>query len=251
MDHVNKKLDPRGPRARRGKGESFPVSQIEGKIFFIEWIRFLYQARSFRAEGLICPVKIDDIYSGDIIPINLGRPIQIDLFPCMARISRIVVPEYLHPVTQRGVRSLAIFQNDEQRRSYLDYWDRQAEPFEVEILAWCLLTNHVPFIAVAKKEDSLAPAFGEGHRRYTRMKNFRGGVRGYLFQGRFSSWVGDEPHLLAATSYEKLNPVRAGLGKKAWVYPWSGAAFPIGQSPKDPLLKDPSLRGLGKEWEDF
>jgi hypothetical protein len=31
------------------------------------------------------------------------------------------------------------------------------------------------------------------HRKYTRMKNFADGVRGYLFQGRFSSCVLDEP----------------------------------------------------------
>ena len=146
---------------------------------------------------------------------------------------------------------MAIFQTDEERRSYLNYLGVEAARFEVEILVWCLMTNHVHFIAVPKKEDSLARAFGEAHRRYTRMKNFREGVRGYLFQGRFSSCVLDESHLLAATSYVELNPVRAGMVKKAWVYPWSSAAFHIGQSKKDPLVKDQSLRGLIKDWKDF
>jgi len=169
----------------------------------------------------------------------------------MARISRVVVPEYPHHITQRGVRSMTIFQTDEERRSYLNYLSEEAARFEVEILAWCLMTTHVHFIAVPKKEDSLARAFGEAHRRYTRMKNFREGVRGYLFQGRFSSCVLDESHLLAATSYVELNPVRAGIVKKAWVYPWSSAAFHIGQSQEDPLVKDQSLRGLVKDWKDF
>ena len=40
----------------------------------------------------------------------------------------------------------------------------------------------------------LARAIGEAHRRYTRMKNFSDGVRGYLFQGRFGSCVLDERH---------------------------------------------------------
>ena len=146
---------------------------------------------------------------------------------------------------------MAIFQTDEERRSYLNYLGEEAARFEVEILAWCIMTNHVYFIAVPKKEDSLARAFGEAHRRYTRMKNFREGVRGYLFQGRFSSCVLDESHLLAATSYVELNPVRAGIVKKAWGYPWSSAAFHIGQSQKDPLVKDQSLRGLIRDWKDF
>jgi len=49
----------------------------------------------------------------------------------------------------------------------------------------------------------------------------------------------------------ELNPVRAGIVKKAWVYPWSSAAFHIGQSQEDPLVKDQSLRGLVKDWKDF
>jgi putative transposase len=67
----------------------------------------------------------------------------------------------------------------------------EAERFGVEILVWCLLTNPVHFIAVPQNGDSLARAFGEAHRRYTRMRNFAEGVREYLFQGRFRFCVLD------------------------------------------------------------
>jgi putative transposase len=60
----------------------------------------------------------------------------------MARISRVVVPEYPHHITQRGVRSMAIFQTDEDRRAYLQFLAEEAGRFELEILAWCLMTNH-------------------------------------------------------------------------------------------------------------
>ena len=169
----------------------------------------------------------------------------------MGRISRVVVPEYPHHVTQRGVRSMAVFQTDEDRRCYLQFLGEEAGRFGVEILAWCLMTNHVHFIAVPKKGDSLARAFGEAHRRYTRMKNFKEGVRGYLFQGRFSSCVLDERHLLAAASYVELNPVRAGIVKRAWAYPWSSASFHTGRSRVDPLVKDRKLRGLVSDWDEF
>ena len=169
----------------------------------------------------------------------------------MARISRVVVPEYPHHVTQRGVRSMAVFQTDEDRRCYLQFLGEEAGRFGAEILAWCLMTNHVHFIAVPENEDSLARAFGEAHRRYTRMKNFKGGVRGYLFQGRFSSCVLDERHLLVAASYVELNPVRAGIVKRAWAYPWSSASFHTGRSRMDPLVKDRKLRGLVSDWDEF
>ena len=169
----------------------------------------------------------------------------------MARISRLVVPKYPHQITQRGVRSMTIFQTDEDRRAYLQFLAEEAERFGVEILVWCLMTNHVHFIAVPQNGDSLARAFGEAHRRYTRMRNFAEGVRGYLFQGRFSSCVLDEGHLLAAAAYVELNPVRAGIVKKAWVYPWSSASFHTGRSKRDPLVKDPQLGGLVKKWAEF
>jgi putative transposase len=53
--------------------------------------------------------------------------------------------------------------------------------------------------------------------------NFREKWRGYLWQGRFPSFVMDEPHLLAAARYVELNPVRAGLVSDAAGWPWSSA----------------------------
>ena len=91
----------------------------------------------------------------------------------MARLSRIVVPGYPHHVTQRGVRSLTVFNNDEDRRRYINFLAEESRRFEVEILAWCLMTNHVHFIATPHQEKSLARAFGEAHRRYTRAKNLQ------------------------------------------------------------------------------
>ena len=41
----------------------------------------------------------------------------------MARISRLVVPGYPHHVTQRGVRSIPIFSNDQDRSAYADIWE--------------------------------------------------------------------------------------------------------------------------------
>jgi putative transposase len=169
----------------------------------------------------------------------------------MARISRIVVPGYPHHITQRGVRSMDVFNSDEDRQAYLLFLSEEANRFGLDILAWCLMTNHVHFIAVAHNETSLARGFGEAHRRYTRMKNFAQGVRGYLFQGRFGSSVLDENHLLAAVRYVELNPVRAGLVKYAWEYPWSSAGFHTGKTASDHLVIDRTLIGLITDWKRF
>ncbi len=81
-----------------------------------------------------------------------------------------------------------IVDTDEDRHVYLQLIKTHAAESGVEILAWCLMTNHVHF-SCSGEEISLAKGFGEAHRLYTRMKNFRLDVRGHLFQGRFASCV--------------------------------------------------------------
>ena len=77
------------------------------------------------------------------------------------------------------------------------------------------MPTHVHWIAVPKTEDGLRRAIGESHRRYARRIDFCEKWRGYLWQGRFASFIMDEPYLLAAARYVELNPVRAKLVDRA------------------------------------
>jgi len=82
----------------------------------------------------------------------------------MPRISRIIAVDYPHHITQRGVRSMDIFHSDHDRNQYLQFIKEEAQSFEINILAWCLMTNHVHFIAVPHTETSFARGFGEVHK---------------------------------------------------------------------------------------
>ncbi len=84
----------------------------------------------------------------------------------------------------------------------------------------------------------MARGIGEAHRLYTRAKNFRDGVRGYLFQGRFGSCVMDDPHLVRAARYVELNPVSPGIVSKPEDYAWSSARLHVGRRKTDPLNTD-------------
>ena len=169
----------------------------------------------------------------------------------MARLPRLVVPGYPHHVTQRGVRSMEVFHGDRDRRLYLFFVQEETGRFGVEVLAWCLMSNHVHFIAVPPEESALARAFGAAHRRYTTMKNKEAGVKGFLFQGRFFSTVLNERHLLAAARYIEVNPVRAGMVKEPWLYPWSSAAYHVGLSATDPLVRNRDLVERVGDWRVF
>jgi putative transposase len=168
----------------------------------------------------------------------------------MARISRVVVPNIPHHVVQRGNRRQNVFFQEDDKTTYLRILKEQAQKFKVSIWAYCLMDNHVHFIAVPQDKEGLANTFGQTHRHYTRMINFREGWRGYLWQGRFSSYVLDENYLYAAVSYIENNPVSAGLVKNAEDYPWSSAKARVyGQ--KDGLLEDYFLTNEISDWAEF
>ena len=141
----------------------------------------------------------------------------------MGRIARVVAEGMPHHVIQRGNRRQKVFFKDEDKQSYLTILKEQSERFGVNYWAYCLMDNHVHLIAVPETRESLARAIGEAHRRYTRMINFREGWRGYLWQGRFSSFLLEERHLYAAIRYVERNPVRVKIVKRAEDYKWSSA----------------------------
>jgi len=173
------------------------------------------------------------------------------MISAMPRQPRFVVPGLAHHVTQRGVRRTALFEGDDHRALYVEFLRAECDRFGAEILAWCLMTNHVHLVAVPEREESLARAVGGAHRRYTRARNFSEGVRGHLFEGRFRSCVLDERHLMAAARYVELNPVAAGIVDTPDAYAWSSASYHLGRRDTDPLVADRTMRGLLHRWGRF
>ncbi|WP_208599519.1 transposase [Desulfospira joergensenii] len=165
---------------------------------------------------------------------------------------RIVVPGYPHHIVQRGVRSLDIFFKGQDKIEYFNFLNEQSGRFRLTILAYCLMTNHVHLLAVPEKEDSPAKAVGEAHRQYTRMINFRENLRGFLFQGRFSSCpVYTDQYLFTALRYIEQNPVKAKIVKYPWQYKWSSASFHCGETSHDPLVRENRLFSEITDWKAF
>ena len=168
----------------------------------------------------------------------------------MARLARVVAPGYPHHITQRGNRKQETFFSDDDYRTYLGLMAEWCLRCNVEVWAYCLMPNHIHLIAVPETEEGLCRAIGEAHRRYTRYINFKKGWRGHLWQGRFFSYPMDERYLLAATRYVELNPLRAGLTKKAEMYPWSSASAHV-EGIDDQLVKVSPLLDMVADWESF
>jgi putative transposase len=168
----------------------------------------------------------------------------------MARLARIVAPGLPHHVTQRGNRRQRTFFSDADYALYKRLLAEQCRRAGVDVWAYCLMPNHVHLILVPADEDGLRAALGEAHRRYTRSVNAREGWRGYLWQGRFSSFPMDEAHLLACARYVELNPVRAKLVSTARAWKWSSARAHL-TGKDDGLVTARPLLDLVSDWPAF
>ncbi len=168
----------------------------------------------------------------------------------MARISRVVIPNLPHHVTQRGVRSLNIFFKHEDYEYYKNLLLEQSKLHGLEIISYCLMTNHVHLIVIPKTAASLAKTIGETHRLYTRKINFEQKVTGHLFQSRFYSTPLSDEHLLNAIKYVEQNPVKARMVKYPWDYKYSSVFHRLNIN-KDELVSDYELIKQIKNYRSF
>ena len=117
----------------------------------------------------------------------------------MPRLARTVCARVPHHVTQRGNRRETVFFTDDDRQAYLGWLQDYAEKHEVEVLAYCLMSNHIHLVAVPKTEDGLQGTLKPLHMRYAQRINRTRGWKGHLWQGRFFSSALDEDYLWAAS----------------------------------------------------
>ena len=148
----------------------------------------------------------------------------------MPRVARIVIAEVAHHVTQRGNGRQCILTSDAERAVYLDLLRQGLRKFELTVLGYCLMSNHVHFLAIPRHPEDLAETFQQVHGRYAGYWNAAHATSGHVWQGRFYSCPMDTGHLWTALRYVELNPVRARMVEKAVDWPWSSAGAHCGMA---------------------
>jgi len=146
----------------------------------------------------------------------------------MVRQARIVIPGYVYHVTQRGNYQQDVYHSDNDYIEYLKLIGIYSKKWELQILAYCLMRNHVHLIVIPKNQQSMALGIGQAHMEYSKYFNEKMDRAGHLWQGRFFSCILDGRHLMAAVRYVECNPVRAGIVKNAWEWRWSSARYHMG-----------------------
>ena len=89
----------------------------------------------------------------------------------MPRVARIVIPGCTYHLTQRGNNRQDVFFVDDDRRLYLRILAEECRAHGLDVLAYCLMGNHVHLVATAAGEQSLAKGFGRANFRYAQAVN--------------------------------------------------------------------------------
>lgn len=169
----------------------------------------------------------------------------------MGRPRREIQLDVPHHIAHRGNHRKRLFESDDDRRYYLSLVYRFSRMSGTHIAGFCLMSNHVHFIAVPTTIKSLSSCFARAHRKYSEYLNQRIGEHGTNWEGRFFSVPMGESHALNALRYIERNPVDAGIVKDAVDWHWSSAQMHCGVGRRWGLV-DLDIRPetiSGQEWK--
>jgi len=169
----------------------------------------------------------------------------------MPRQARIVLPGEAHHITQRGNYQQEIFRETNDFRQYLFYLKECSEKYHIDILAYCLMRNHIHIIGIPHDKESLGMAFNTLTMRYSQYVNRKIKSYGHVWQGRYFSCVMDEIHLYRAIRYVERNPVRAKKVNSALNYEWSSARIHAGMQNEGFIALGKSFDMSAKEWKAY
>ena len=165
----------------------------------------------------------------------------------MSRPIRIEFEGALYHVTSRGDRREAIYEDDGDRRQFLETLGQVAVDFNWVCHAYCLMDNHYHLV-IETPDGNLSKGMRQLNGVFTQYSNRRHRRSGHLFQGRFKAILVDrDGYLLELARYVVLNPVRAGMVRAPRQWPWSSYRAMIGEQDSPPwLATDALLAAFGK-----
>ena len=159
----------------------------------------------------------------------------------MSRPLRLEFSGALYHVTTRGDRREPIFEDDEDRRGWLEILGQALERFDAKCFAFCLMPNHYHAVLETRRAN-LSRLMRHVNGVYTQRYNRRHDKVGHLFQGRFKAILVDrDAYFLEVCRYVDLNPVRARLVKSPLHWDWSSYRAHVGLENRPAWLDSRSL----------
>ncbi len=119
--------------------------------------------------------------------------------------------QFLHVMVQ-GVNKEFIFYKKEYIKKYLEIIRENKKDYNLEILAYCIMNNHVHFLVYTKDIEKFGKFMQRINLLYAQMYNKKENRCGVLFRNRYKSEpIYDIKHLINCIKYIHNNPVKAQM----------------------------------------
>lgn len=131
---------------------------------------------------------------------------------------------YYHILT-RGNDKKVIFRQPEDYSVFLDILKKYLECYQISIMHFCLMPNHIHLLVQATRAADLPRLMQGLLQTYGSYFRKTYAATGFVFQNRYKSLpIQKESYLLECARYIERNPLRAGLTDNLIEYPWSSYA---------------------------
>lgn len=159
----------------------------------------------------------------------------------MPRTKRFIIDNSPCHIMVRGNQKQKTFFDEEDFMKYLELLKHYKREYDFRLYGYCLMPNHVHLILEVKDRLHLIKTMQGLNQAYTIWFNKKHNKVGHLWQGRYKSMIiQKDKYLFDCLEYVELNPIRAGISKSPFEYPWSSWQARFGHS-KNNLLDTPEL----------
>lgn len=155
--------------------------------------------------------------------------------------TRIWYPGCTYHIIARGNHKSDIFKEKSDFKMYLVLMKECLKyygEYNYEIICYCLMTNHVHLLIKTNKKE-VAYFIGRLHSIYAKYFNQKYDYVGHLYQDRyFAEPIKDDKHILDASRYIHLNPVKAKIVNLPEQYEYSSYSMYIGLQEENLIQSD-------------
>ena len=167
----------------------------------------------------------------------------------MSSRKRILSQSNIYHIISRGNNKNFIFRTNKDKKIYLNLVRRMELESQIEVIAWCIMNNHVHLLIRADLAD-LGKALLKINSNYARYYHHSNETCGHLFEDRFySEPIETEAYLRNCIRYIHSNPINAEIIDDISKYRWSSYKEYIAPQ-KTPLISE-FIRYFGSTCEDF
>lgn len=123
----------------------------------------------------------------------------------------------------QGINKEYIFETNEEKDKYLELLRKYYKQFETNIIAYCIMNNHVHMMLYSEKIQNISKFMKQVNSTYAMYYNKKKDRVGYvIYRDRFKSLpIMTREQMYTCMKYIHMNPVKAGIVEKEEQYKYS------------------------------